>query len=327
MVTEPISWIGDFEGTGAWPTVNRHMVAALEKQGCAVLKNVHNIGNALTPIQVFSGYPVRFPNVRHALNISYTSWEFEQLPDEFIHELNRFDLNIAACEWTASAYRHSTARPAAACHHGFDPAEFHPQGAKADFQNLAGKKILLWAGGTDKRHGFDVALEVIKHLPDSYVLVAKQSVHYPEQVAQHERVLVLRQDFASLAPLYRSAYAFLHTARAVGFGLHVLEALACGCPVVTAPLPPLREYAEKLLLVFTDDETVSTGGSHHIYPEVRLQWITPAPEAYAKALLKYERVANTLNGYRNRAAARQMTWEQAAKNFIQRIHEFRTLPV
>jgi len=44
-----------------------------------------------------------------------------------------------------------------------------------------------------------------------------------------------------LAELYRRAAAVLVTSEAEGFGLPVIEALACGTPVVASDLPTLRE--------------------------------------------------------------------------------------
>jgi glycosyltransferase involved in cell wall biosynthesis len=46
---------------------------------------------------------------------------------------------------------------------------------------------------------------------------------------------------AQLAELYRRAAALLVTSEAEGFGLPVVEALACGTPVFASDIPALRE--------------------------------------------------------------------------------------
>jgi glycosyltransferase involved in cell wall biosynthesis len=50
-----------------------------------------------------------------------------------------------------------------------------------------------------------------------------------------------------LAELYRGAAAVLVTSDAEGFGLPVVEALACGAPVVASDLPTLREVGAKVV--------------------------------------------------------------------------------
>ena len=46
-----------------------------------------------------------------------------------------------------------------------------------------------------------------------------------------------------LAAGYTGAVALLHLSLAEGFGLTVLEAFACGCPVIATDIPPVREIA------------------------------------------------------------------------------------
>lgn len=50
-----------------------------------------------------------------------------------------------------------------------------------------------------------------------------------------------------LARLYRGARCLLVTSEAEGFGLPVIEALSCGCPVVANDIPTLREAGSDLV--------------------------------------------------------------------------------
>jgi glycosyltransferase involved in cell wall biosynthesis len=64
-----------------------------------------------------------------------------------------------------------------------------------------------------------------------------------------------------LASLYRGARCVAYVSRYEGFGLPVLEALACGAPVVAADLPPIRELASGAAITVdpVDPDAIAAG--------------------------------------------------------------------
>ena len=63
-----------------------------------------------------------------------------------------------------------------------------------------------------------------------------------------------------LARLYRGARCAAYVSLYEGFGLPVLEAMSCGTPVVTADLPPIREFARGVVTVDPRDVDAIAAG-------------------------------------------------------------------
>ncbi len=116
--------------------------------------------------------------------------------------------------------------------------------------DLGGGAWLLNVGNTLPRKRLDVLLRVFagiqRDLPEIRLLRVGGFTAEQWQLIQdlHLMDAVVNLPFLErdvLAAVYRRGTLLLHTAEAEGFGLPVVEAMACGCPVVASDLSVLRE--------------------------------------------------------------------------------------
>lgn len=171
----------------------------------------------------------------------------------------------------------------AVVHNGFDGDTFKPVGDPAQLQRVAARyrlpeRFILWVGQLESRKNIRRLLQafaVIKdRVPHDLVLVGAQRFSFP-MAAGVERDLALIQELSlqdrvhfpgwipheDLARVYELADLFAFPSLHEGFGIPLLEAMACGCPIVTASTcaPPEVVGDAALLVDPLDVDAIAAG--------------------------------------------------------------------
>ena len=181
-------------------------------------------------------------------------WEYGRLPESWIEPM----ATLVDEMWVPT--RHvlktyvSSGVPADRVHvvpHGVDTERFHP-GVPGHAIESSKKFRFLFVGGGLWRKGVDILLDaygsafssrddvvlVIKDLPGQTIYIDQglgQIIAEMRKDPKAPEILHLREALGpgELPGLYTASHCLVHPYRAEGFGLPVLEAMACGIPVIT----------------------------------------------------------------------------------------------
>jgi len=198
--------------------------------------------------------------------------------------------------------------------HGVDGARFRPRSGEelAALQERLGVRppYLVMLGSLQPRRGIETALGALAILlerrPELRLVIAGKSEHpwgaVPARLA-HRVVLTGYLADADLPPLLAGAAAALALSRGEGFDLPLLEALACGTPVVASDIAVHREHfaAWARLVPAGDAEAVASA----------VEAVLESPPSAGE---RDRQAAAVRGGFRWRAAARAYVavWREAA---------------
>ncbi len=138
--------------------------------------------------------------------------------------------------------------------------------------------------------------------PNSQLVIAGDDPRHPEvrqqAAALPEGSVVLpgRLPESAVPDLYRGAAMLLLPSRAEGFGLPVIEAMACGVPVICSDLPVLREIADGVAVFCDPNDPTAFAAA--------MAAMLDAPSNNSRRRLGIER-------------ARTFTWERAARQTVE----------
>jgi len=278
-------------------------------------------------------------------------WEYGALPRAWVDALHARPPDEV---WTPSAYCRRMfldagvpAERVAIVPNGVDPARFSPERAFAPYPFATRKTTkFLYVGGALPRKGVDVLLDGYRRAftrDDDVVLVLKlfgTRSFYPlgalaERLrsfladARAPELEVVETEVADddVARLYRSCDALVAPYRGEGFGLPMLEALACGVPVIATAGGAADAFLDESVAFLIPAERRAVPAQVVGAPLAGAGWwLEPDVDALARTLRAVAeqpaaaRAKAALGAARARGA---WTWDDAARVAAERLRALR----
>jgi glycosyltransferase involved in cell wall biosynthesis len=202
-------------------------------------------------------------------------------------------------------------------HLALNPGEFYPEDHESQLQVLRqkyglGRPYVLFVGDRERYKNFACLLAAFEksNLPSEYDLVAVGPSWTREELdlnpwlgeAAHVKNVAWASD-RDLRGFYTMAGAFVYPSLGEGFGLPLLEAMACGAPVVASDLDVFREVAGSAAAYFDprSPEDLARTLQRVLAPGQREEWIHRGRERVK--LFSWDRTAQETRAVYEKALA------------------------
>ncbi|AWM39103.1 GDP-mannose-dependent alpha-(1-6)-phosphatidylinositol monomannoside mannosyltransferase [Gemmata obscuriglobus] len=348
-----VAWDGELDAVHSLARVNRAVCAELVARGHAV-GLARPLGGTAVPLPpelaaLAQRAPNRAVHVRHRWPPDFSApvgseplvlmqpWEFGRLPRAWVRPIVEGVDEVWAYSRAVLRAFVASGVPeerVALVPPGVDPERFRPGLAPLSLRTAKRVK-LLFVGGTIPRKGFDALLAAYQRAftaADDVCLVVKEmgaGTFYRGQTAEAlvraaqatpggPEVLYLTGELADVdvPRLFAACDVLTHPYRGEGFGLPVLEAMACGLPVVVTAggptdefVPPAAGWRVPARVRYFEREEV--GG----WPTAGFPWwLEPDPGALVAVLREAvsDAAARAARGAAGRRAALGWSWARTA---------------
>jgi glycosyltransferase involved in cell wall biosynthesis/Flp pilus assembly protein TadD len=280
-------------------------------------------------------------------------WEFGSIPRAWLDFLaDQVDEVWAPSRFVRDCFVQSGV-PADRVHvvpYGVDPARFRPGAPPLPLKTRKRFKF-LFVGGTLRRKGIDILLGAYARAftrADDVCLVVKDmgvGTFYRGQTAEEligrlraddnapeVEYLAASLDEEALPGLYTACDCLVQPYRGEGFGLPILEALACGLPVVVTGYGPALDFCDDRCAYLLPARLVR-------FPDKRVgdletvdhPWLAEPDAGVLRDLLRHVTShpdeARALGEAGRQRAHAEFTWDRAAAAAAARLHALRQQPI
>lgn len=329
--TRSIHLAGNFSGISGWDAVAYQTLKGLSSSGVAVRRHEHTPlrSHTLPPGLEFQKAPRHFgdpllivappyqlksfaPDVSSAV---FTMWECDRLPAASVHYLNQARVVIVPSRWGAETFRASGVTvPLEIVPLGYDPQIFHPRGPTPKICTF-GTAGALGAGGL--RKNIRMVIDAFRAaFPDKTDVLLRikltpncTGLDFPDDPRIDVTQAVLPP--GEVAAWYRSLTAYVNASYAEGFGLHLLEAMACGVPLISTDVSGPADYLDANVGFILPHRKIRA--KNDVYDG---HWYEPDFEAMVATLCRVHREGAGARAIHAAARARRYTWRDMGRSLL-----------
>lgn len=235
----------------------------LNKEQIKILKDLESTEIDVADIQVRHSYPPvwKWPTSKNTKVIFIQPWEYPKAPFEWQYKFEQFaDALIVPSNQCASVFSSGGLNPdnLFVVPNGFDDSIYNREKPTVDVSKFGIDKTkfnFVYVGNAQWRKGLDILLNawssifskadnarlIVKDNPavygDTNIINEIVKMQYKSGCAE---VIYIDQALSDeeMASIYKNSKVIVHPYRAEGFGMHVQEAVACGClPIIPSNGP------------------------------------------------------------------------------------------